>query len=426
MKDKVDILANTSPTRSGWIYMPLGLLFMGAASVIVHSTVNPDALESRHFLISIMVAIAAHVGGYLGYRRFDIFPGMAAKGALLPTFLLSYAAALTFILLLRLDYSRLQLVVSFLASVTWYFAAAQLDSRLRPYRLAVVPGGHVPQLNKTRQVSWTIITTPTAVPRGFHGIVVDLRADLSDAWERFIADCALSGTPVYHVKQVVESLTGRVQIEHLSENTLGSLNPNRLFIGLKNACDWLTALVILTLVSPLLFLTAVAIRLDSPGPALFRQRRVGYGGQVFTVFKFRTMRDDAGVSEQDGRQSAMTLDRDARVTRAGAFLRRTRIDELPQLLNILRGEMSWIGPRPEALPLARWYEAELPFYRYRHIVKPGITGWAQVNQGHVTRLDDVREKLHYDFYYIKNISWWLDMSIICRTIAIVLTGFGAK
>jgi lipopolysaccharide/colanic/teichoic acid biosynthesis glycosyltransferase len=114
------------------------------------------------------------------------------------------------------------------------------------------------------------------------------------------------------------------------------------------------------------------------------------------------------------------------VTRLGRFLRISRLDELPQVINILRGEMSWIGPRPEALPLSHWYQDELPFYYYRHIVYPGITGWAQVNQGHVTEVDRVLEKLHYDFYYIKNFSAWLDILILLKTVRTMLTGFGAK
>ena len=122
----------------------------------------------------------------------------------------------------------------------------------------------------------------------------------------------------------------------------------------------------------------------------------------------------------------MTKDGDARITRFGRILRRTRLDELPQLFNILRGDMSLIGPRPEAVALSEWYETQIPFYHYRHIIKPGLTGWAQVNQGHVTDVNDVREKLNLDFYYVKNYSIWLDILIALRTIAIVFTGTGAR
>ena len=107
-------------------------------------------------------------------------------------------------------------------------------------------------------------------------------------------------------------------------------------------------------------------------------------------------------------------------------LRRSRIDELPQIINILRGEISWIGPRPEALPLSRWYQSEIPFYRYRHIVRPGITGWAQVSQGHVLEIEDVMKKLSYDFFYISNFSPWIDLLIVVRTIKTMLTGFGSR
>ncbi|HTG37985.1 sugar transferase, partial [Sphingomonas sp.] len=114
------------------------------------------------------------------------------------------------------------------------------------------------------------------------------------------------------------------------------------------------------------------------------------------------------------------------VTRIGRFLRQSRIDELPQLINVLKGEMSWIGPRPEASVLSQWYESKIPFYRYRHIVRPGITGWAQVHQGHVANVDEVTEKLHYDFYYIKQFSLWIDLIIVGRTIRTMMTGFGAR
>ena len=152
---------------------------------------------------------------------------------------------------------------------------------------------------------------------------------------------------------------------------------------------------------------------------------MGYRGFPSRMVRFRTIRAEAGNAD-DPRVAAMTRDEDLRVTRVGRFLRRYRLDELPQIVNVLKGEMSWIGPRPEAIPLSRWYEAELPFYRYRHIVRPGITGWAQVKQGHVAEVGEVLEKLHYDFYYIKNFSFWLDLLILAGTLRIIVSGHGAR
>ncbi|NBS24594.1 MAG: sugar transferase [Altererythrobacter sp.] len=160
---------------------------------------------------------------------------------------------------------------------------------------------------------------------------------------------------------------------------------------------------------------------------LFYQKRLGHRGEYFKMVKFRTMRERSVEDSDDARLlDAVTRDGDDRITRVGRFLRKTRLDELPQAWNILKGEMSWIGPRPEASELANWYEEQIPFYAYRHIVRPGITGWAQVNQGHVADVDEVRAKLRFDFYYIKNLSLWLDLLIALKTIRVVLGGIGAK
>jgi lipopolysaccharide/colanic/teichoic acid biosynthesis glycosyltransferase len=193
---------------------------------------------------------------------------------------------------------------------------------------------------------------------------------------------------------------------------------------IRQALDWIVALAVLILLAPFLVALMIAIRLDSPGPAIFRQTRIGYRGRPFTMYKLRTMKV-AEPKAQEEREHAMTKRGDDRITRVGHFLRVTRLDELPQLINILKGEMGWIGPRPEAAPLSAWYEAEIPFYSYRHIVRPGITGWAQVNQGHVAAVEDVSHKLHYDFYYIKNFSPWLDIVIALKTLKTIKTGFGA-
>ena len=185
----------------------------------------------------------------------------------------------------------------------------------------------------------------------------------------------------------------------------------------------IAALLVLPFALLVIVPAAIAVRLDSPGPILFRQKRVGHAGKPIIVYKFRTMRT---VQVEDERRAAMTADDDDRVTRVGRFLRKVRLDELPQIFNILKWEMSWIGPRPEAEVLSIWYTSELPFYRYRHVVKPGISGWAQVNQGHVAEVEEVHRKLQYDFYYIKYFSPWLDLLILFRTIKTMLTGSGAK
>jgi lipopolysaccharide/colanic/teichoic acid biosynthesis glycosyltransferase len=229
---------------------------------------------------------------------------------------------------------------------------------------------------------------------------------------------------VYQVKQLSESLTGRVEVAHLSENSFGSLIPARGYFHLKSVIDFFAALLLVPILIVPMLLVALAIKFDSRGPALFRQRRLGLAGRPIIIFKFRTMCvHDAG---DDERGSAMTGDQDDRITRLGAFLRRTRIDELPQIINILKGEMSWIGPRPEALVLSNWYTGEIPFYRYRHVVRPGISGWAQVSQGHVANVDEVHEKLQYDFFYIKYFSPWLDLLILFRTVKTMVTGFGSR
>jgi lipopolysaccharide/colanic/teichoic acid biosynthesis glycosyltransferase len=368
--------------------------------------------------------LAVMMGLYI-LKNITVFPGMRASYYIMPSFLASYAIVLAVFLFFRLDYSRGIIMLSFLLCLTWTYLAYFMATREGRTVIAAVPVGQARSLLPTvPTVAWRRLTEPDLTLR-YDALVADFNADLSEQWEAFLAEAALAGIPVFHIKQLRESLTGRVEIEHLSENSFGSLVPFMGYLKVRRIADFVAAIVAGILLLPALAIVAVLIRMDSPGPILFRQPRVGYRGHIFQMHKFRTM--SASPPDPDsGRIAAMTGENDPRITRIGRFLRRSRIDELPQLINILKGEMSWIGPRPEAEPLSRWYESEIPFYRYRHIVPPGITGWAQVNQGHVAELDQVSSKLHYDFYYIKNFSPWLDVLIIIRTVQTILTGFGAK
>lgn len=407
------------------LQLGIGLLVAVIAPWVVRVQLAQRPQDLVGLQISVVGTTIALIIGYVSFRRLSRLPGVRAAYHILPSFAASYAIVLAIFFFLRLDYSRLQFLASFLLSILWYYVVYFQIQRQHRLRIGVVPFGDVWSLRDVREVTWIPLSDANADTRGLDAVVADLRADIPDEWERFLADSALAGTLIMHVKQMQESLTGRVAIEHLSENNLGSLIPGIIYAKVKRVVDVVSAAILLPVLTPFLLLVALAIRADSAGSVLFRQQRMGYRGRTFTMFKFRSMRNRAGP-DHDPRLAAVTQDDDHRVTRIGKYLRRYRIDELPQIINVLRGEMSWIGPRPEAVPLSLWYEKELPFYRYRHIVRPGITGWAQVSQGHVAEVDDVLWKLHYDFYYIKNFSFWVDVLIVARTIRTVFTGFGAR
>ncbi|WP_309662923.1 sugar transferase [Sphingomonas sp.] len=402
-----------------------GALLLGALlPVVMRGTVlsgRPGEAATINALFGNLVAITI---AFWMRLSIETYPGIRSTYVIFPTALTGHGLVVVAFLLTRLPYDRLSLAMGFTANVLWsYFLYFYAERSIRR-RIAVVPFGAVARLDEIGNVQWHTLKRPRLQDAaGCHAIVADFAADLPDEWEAFLADAALAGRIVYQVKQLSESLTGRVELGHLSENSFGSLLPARGYFYLKSLGDFLFAVLLLPFALPLMAVVALAIRAEGPGPVLFRQARIGYAGTRITVFKFRTMKP---VSIEDERRAAMTEEDDERITRVGRFLRQTRIDELPQIFNILQWQMSWIGPRPEAEVLSTWYTSELPFYRYRHVVKPGISGWAQVNQGHVAEVADVHYKLHYDFYYIKYFSPWLDLLILFRTVKTVLNGFGAR
>jgi len=354
----------------------------------------------------------------------ETYPGIRRSAVILPSALTGHGTVVVWFVLTRFPYDRLGLAAGFLLHVIWLYLLNVYAERRVRRRIAVVPFGEATRMEQVESVDWLMLRRPRLEDaRSCNALVADFDADMPDSWEAFLADAALAGRIVYQVKQLQESLTGRVELERLSENSFGSLLPARGYFYLKGLVDFLFALTLLPLALPFMGLMALAIRSESKGPALFRQKRIGHAGRLITVYKFRTMH---AVEIDDERSAAMTKDDDDRITRVGKVLRTLRIDELPQIFNILKWEMSWIGPRPEAEVLSVWYTSEIPFYRYRHVVKPGISGWAQVNQGHVAEVGEVHRKLQYDFYYIKYFSPWLDILILFRTIKTVLTGWGAR
>jgi sugar transferase (PEP-CTERM system associated) len=234
----------------------------------------------------------------------------------------------------------------------------------------------------------------------------------------------LMGVGIEEATTFLERISGKIAVETMLPSWLifsEGFKTTHLRLLLKRTVDLVLSAVLLVLALPVALLTAVAIALDSRGPVLYRQERVGRYGQPFNLLKFRSMHEGA---EKHG--PAWTSKYDPRITRVGHLTRTLRIDELPQLINVLRGEMSFVGPRPERPHFVRQLEEKIPYYGLRTTVRPGITGWAQVQYGYADSAEDTREKLKYDLFYIKNANLVLDLWIVVKTVRVVLMGKGAR
>ena len=279
------------------------------------------------------------------------------------------------------------------------------DARIPP------PIGSLDDLESIATQSWS-------------GIVVALSAPAHESLVEKLMRVRFSGTRVFDLADFYEQHWFKVPVLHTRGGWLVfahgfDLLHNPLGLRLKRMLDGTFALVLLLLALPIAALVAIGIKLDSRGPVIFKQERTGLDGRVFRIYKFRSMRVDA---EKAGPQ--WTADADPRITRVGRFIRAARLDELPQLVNVLRGQMSFIGPRPERPVFNDVLERQIPYYDLRHLVRPGITGWAQVMYPYGASVDDSREKLQYDLYYIKNYSLMLDIAILLKTFRVVVLGKG--
>ncbi|MBI2304189.1 MAG: sugar transferase [Chloroflexi bacterium] len=282
---------------------------------------------------------------------------------------------------------------------------------------------------KTGQVieGMPVLGTRQEFPRivqetGASEIIVAITHNMHGELMKTILDCYQKGIQITPMPLLYELATGRVPVEHMGDHWFVTLpdNPESgtfVYSGLKRLGDIVVSTIGLLIGSPILLTTALAVRLDSPGPIFYTQERMGKTGRVFPLIKFRTMIQEA---EKDGRPRWASYN-DPRVTRLGRFLRHTRLDELPQLVNVIKGEMSLVGPRPERPHFVAQLETQIPFYRARLFVRPGITGWAQINYSYGNSVEDALVKLQYDLYYIKHQSPYLDLFILFKTLGVMLT-----
>jgi lipopolysaccharide/colanic/teichoic acid biosynthesis glycosyltransferase len=261
--------------------------------------------------------------------------------------------------------------------------------------------------------------------KGVHRVIVAMLDRRGTLPVEELLDLRLVGVKVEEATSWLERISGRIEVEQLYPSWLIFADGFRFsgfFRLMRRTLNFAVALVGLLISLPLLPFIVLAVKMDSAGPVLYRQRRVGQRGIIFYCYKFRTMRQDAEADTG----ATWALDNDPRITRVGRFLRTSRLDEIPQLWCVLKGDMHFVGPRPERPEFVEWLSKEIPYYGVRHVVRPGITGWAQVQYKYGNTLEDAREKLQYDLFYIKNASLGLDFLIMFQTIKIVLLGHGAK
>jgi sugar transferase (PEP-CTERM system associated) len=260
---------------------------------------------------------------------------------------------------------------------------------------------------------------------GVHRVIVAMPDRRGTLPVEELLELRLNGVKVEEATSWLEKISGRIEVEQLYASWMifaEGFRFSAFFRVVRRLLNFSLALVGLVLSLPLLPFIVLAVKLDSPGPVLYRQKRVGRRGKTFYCYKFRTMRQDAEADTG----ATWASDDDPRITRVGKLLRVTRLDEIPQLWCVLRGDMHFVGPRPERPEFVEWLSKEIPYYGVRHAVRPGITGWAQVQYKYGNTLEDAREKLQYDLFYIKNASVGLDLLILFQTVKIVLLGRGAK
>ena len=318
----------------------------------------------------------------------------------------------------RLFFSRSMLILSVSGAALASTLVVLIRHKLSARRVAVV----APLLGDYRSPPQLghVIHDPSADLRRFDIVLVSFAEPVSAEWSKALSRAMLAGCKVRHIGEYLEELRGTVSIEHFELDHL-PVNGISSYQALKRALDIALVIFLLPVALPVLAAASLLVAVSMGRPVLFRQERIGLGGKPFIIVKLRTMRP-----ARSGEVGAAAAIGDSRVTPLGRFFRRVRIDELPQLWNVLNGDMSLIGPRPEQPALTETYVREMPAFAYRHLVRPGITGWAQVCSGYAADLEETRTKLTFDLYYIKKLSLYLDLLIVMRTFWTLATGSGAR
>ena len=418
-----------------WASYGMGAAFLALALV---EWLVPMTESQSIFVDTLWWSLGAFFTTALLIDRFIHVP--AAEGGIWVIFssAASFAGLLVIFGATHSFYSRAALAGAFVVVTAWLFIGIRTHLRALVLRLGVPEPAVVELLSSAREVlrnarlthvqADLVETYDVSELTSLDGVVIDRYSEKSAELRRLITTLKLNGVRIYSADHIHEILTGRLSLSHTEDSFLDDSSGRVIYVVVKRVLDVAGACVLLILLGVPMLVIALLLRLEHGEGALFVQERVGRGGRLFRMMKFRTMRPAASDStrEHDTIEFSSQQHDEQRVTRVGRWLRHYRLDELPQLFNVLAGTMSLIGPRPEWVATAAEFFDRIPHYPYRHLVRPGITGWAQVNQGHVTDLPDAMIKLELDLFYVKHMSFALDLVIGIRTMRTVLTGHGAR
>jgi len=364
---------------------------------------------------------------HLIYKAAHI-PAAEQKTVMIVNITFPFLALVMGFALMQEPYARSAVLISAFATIIWFAGVYRLFDGGKRITLLVLDPNVVIQLRKklgsneyffnkyVQIVNWNDVNSP--IPE-CDGVLLSAESNFDMSYERKLIKLKQAHVRLYSPAVISEMLSGRISQDVLND-PLWQPDGNPAYDLIKRYSDLVLVLLSLPIWLMLSMLVAVAIKFDSAGPVLFIQWRTGQNGKPFKLFKFRTML----VQEFD--EAKFAEFKDVRITRLGKFLRRTRLDEIPQLVNVLLGQMSIIGPRPEQHSFVDEFAVNIPSYPYRHLVRPGITGWAQVMQGYASSNEETTIKISYDLYYIKHYSLALDLLVMAKTIRTVLTGFGAR
>lgn len=394
----------------------IGLGHWSLSTPILQSEINTLIAYGLFFLL----------GTSLLYRP-KMLMGFRSMAHALPLTISLFGLVVLAIVIFRIEYSRPILLVCFIWSIVWFQLRLALALRYSKKKFWVVPQDSTAKLMAlSGRVKFKSLEQPEYMQSVNYndGVIVDMHHTLSDAWNSFLSDLTMRKIPVYDAAFIYEAVTGRVSLNYIRHQLWNILPLPKNYLRFKRMGDIVLSIILLIMLFPFMLLCSLLIAYDSSGGVLFTQKRIGMNGAQFNMLKFRTMNKRTSNKQY----TASTQPQDSRITTVGAMLRYFHLDELPQLWNVLKGDMSLVGPRPAIADIEDKNARNIAYYQYRHIIQPGITGWAQVSQGYALDedLNSTKEKIERDFYYIKHLSLGMDIMVMILTVFAVISGKGAR